>query len=138
MVVIILISTNLSEKYGKKGVLLAVSGIISIIGFVVTYIVPINEGNKIYLAIIPVVCVGTFAALYEGSYWPAISIICNQRNIAKEVEKGEDDKRIINLSGIAFGIAIAVNNIGLASFPILFGWINSPPSKETYNQSLIV
>ena len=37
-------------------------------------------------------------------------------------------KRMPNLSGIAYGITSTATNIGLAVFPLLYGYINNNPS----------
>lgn len=41
------------------------------------------------------------------------------------------------LSSVAFGIANAINNIGMAIYPILFGWINTPASESSYVTSTL-
>jgi hypothetical protein len=41
------------------------------------------------------------------------------------------------LSGVAFGITNAINNIGLGLWPILYGWINTPASRESYQTTIL-
>jgi len=64
------------------------------------------------------------------------------KQIEKEmIEKQREEnkpKRTPNISGIAYGIVNTANNIGLSLFPILFGYINTPPSLESYNKSVLV
>jgi len=61
-----------------------------------------------------------------------------EKKLIQEQREQNLPKRKPNVSGIAYGIVNTVNNIGLSLFPILFGTINTPPSKESYTNSVIV
>lgn len=132
--------SNLTDKYGKKGIMLMTAGILSVIGYVVMYFVEANMHNNYYVAILPIAFIGVWFGLYQAAYWPSISIIVS--NAVKRIKinaqlEGKEDSTDDRLSGVAFGITNTINNIGLACFPILYGYINTPPSHDSYKTSTL-
>lgn len=120
IVVFLFLFSLYTEKYGKKGVMLFTSGILSIIGYILIYAIPITEENKYIVALVPCIFIGIWFSIYSASYWSSISLVVPD-----------------HLNGIAFGITNTTNNIGMALYPILFGWLNTPPSGNSYEKSTL-
>jgi MFS family permease len=70
--------------------------------------------------IVPYVIFGIWFAMYSAAMWPAIPMI---------VEK--------HMMGMAYGLVNAANNLGLALYPFLFGYLNSANTPEAYDHSIL-
>lgn len=85
------------------------------------YFIKSNGPDHIIVGLIPVFCIGVWFSLFEASFWSSIAIMCPEKTL-----------------GVAYGIANTANNIGLAFMPLLYGWLNTPASYESYEASTIV
>ena len=70
--------------------------------------------------VFPYCIFGIWFAMYSAAMWPAIPMI---------VEK--------HMMGMAYGLVNAGNNLGLALYPFLFGYLNGPNTPEAYDNSII-
>jgi len=141
--------SSFTQKWGMKGQMLFVAGILSIFGYLLIYFLPANENDAYYIALLPIFIVGCWFSLFEAAYWSSISIMCLPENLhkgqarkkleiqnmnsnkdnssnPKEVEKKllqdqrdqNQQERMPDISGVAYGIVNTSNNIGLCLFPL--------------------
>ena len=177
--VLVLIFSAYTDKFGKKGIMLAACGLVSILAYILTYFFEVNGSNNFYVACIPVCMIPIFIALYESTVWSSLSLFCDldstydfskqEKKSVKKIQQArmEDDEacatgtsslvsepmlqrkrsnsvesieclRKPKISGIAYGIAGTFQNIGLAIYPFIYGWINKEPSKDSYNKCILI
>ena len=79
------------------------------------------DKNCGYLLLIPFISFGLFFAIYSSAIWPAVPMVVEKKMI-----------------GMAYGLINAANNIGLAFYPFVFGYINVGGKSEDYNNSIWV
>lgn len=99
------------------------------------YFLDADKDSGQYLALIPVGFIGMWFGIYQAAYWPGISLLVEDHVKRKNEAEGKGAVDDGVLSSIAYGIVNAVNNIGMAIYPFLYGWINNVPSKGTYKSS---
>jgi MFS family permease len=121
IIVGVIIWSNLTQRIGKKGLLLLFSGVISSGCYILMYFIKSNGPDHLIVGLIPVFLIGIWFSLFEASFWSSIAIMCPEKTL-----------------GVAYGIANTANNLGLALMPLLYGWLNTPPSYESYEASTIV
>ena len=78
--VLVLLFSAYTDKFGKKGIMLAVSGFVAVLGYLLTYFIEGNGSNHFYVACIPVFMIAIFISLYEATVWSSISILCDLEN----------------------------------------------------------
>lgn len=139
VIVFLLIFSNLTARIGCKGFMLLAASFLSVACYGSMWILSITVGQSQALAWVPVVGVGMWFGIYQAAYWPGISIVVDQavQNRRKKLGLPGGSNSETTLSGVAFGITNAINNIGLGLWPLLFGYINSPPSQESYETSTL-
>ena len=71
------------------------------------------------LLLVPYILFGLFFAIYSSAIWPAVPMVVEKKMI-----------------GMAYGLINAANNIGLALYPFVFGYINVGGKSEDYNKSI--
>ena len=113
----LLLFSNLTGNYGKKGYMLVASSQISQFSAIILYFLPQDCG---LLLIIPYTLMAIWFSLYSAAMWPAIPMVVPKK-----------------MMGVAYGLVNAGNNQGLAFYPFLFGKINSPNTPEAYDNSVI-
>lgn len=59
-------------------------------------------------------------SLYSAAMWPAIPLVVESK-----------------MMGVAYGLINAGNNLGLALYPFIFGYINGANTPQAYDHSMI-
>ena len=100
----LLVFSQVTEKFGLKAKLLVFSSLLSIGSMICLYMFPARSGPVL---IVPYIIFSLFFAIYSSVMWPAVPMTVNKKMV-----------------GFAYGLINAANNIGLALYPFLFGYIN--------------
>lgn len=80
VMVVLLIFSNLTQKYGKKGLMLLISSSLSVITFGLVYFIPINGKDSIGYSLIPAILIGIYFGIYQAAYWPSIAMIVDRKS----------------------------------------------------------
>ena len=87
--VLLLLFSAYTDKFGKKGIMLAFAGFLSIVGYILTYFFEVNGSNNYYIACIPACMIPAFISLYESTVWSSLSILCDFENTYDFSKKGK-------------------------------------------------
>jgi MFS family permease len=120
VVIGLIVFSNFTQKFGKKGIMLVTSGVLCILSLATMYFVEVDASDSGQLALVPVVCFGIWFAMFDACRWPAISMIVTPE-----------------LSAIAFGLANAVNNFTQTAYQVLWANINAHPSSASYKECVM-
>ncbi len=103
---------GLVDRFGRRATMMMVGSLMMIPCYLImgfTFIPPI----------IPMILLGAAFVLVPAAMWPSIPLIV--------------DKKIV---GTAFGVMTQIQNIGLALFPILNGWLRE--ATKSYSASMVM
>lgn len=92
------------DKFGKRVLLMCLSSIILIIGFITSMLMP--PCHQCYNEVYPLVLVGIGFMIYTSTIWGSIPYVVPPAAV-----------------GTAFGLATAIQNIGLCIAPVVVGYI---------------
>jgi MFS family permease len=94
----------LIDKFGKRALLSCLSSFILIIGFSSSMMMP--ECDKCYNELYPLILTGIGYSIYASAIWGSVPYVVKANSV-----------------GTAFGIATAIQNIGLCIAPLIVGMI---------------
>ena len=117
-IILIPISSFLTQALGYKGVLLFVSNFIGMVCFLTFLILPPKPNVVLHLILL--IGLGLFSSLLLAIIWPCMTLVVSARGCA-----------------IALGMATTIQNLLIFSLPLYFGYINKPRSVASYNLSMI-
>lgn len=92
------------DKIGKRALLICLSSVILIIAFTSSMMMP--ECHQCYNEMYPLVLVGIGYSIYAAACWGSVPYVVDPNSV-----------------GTAFGIATAIQNIGLVIAPTIVGMI---------------
>lgn len=92
------------DKVGKRALLICLSSVILIIAFTSSMMMP--ECHQCYNEMYPLILVGIGYSIYAAAIWGSVPYVVDPNSV-----------------GTAFGIATAIQNIGLVIAPTLVGMI---------------
>lgn len=98
------------DKFGRRVIFITISNLILILAFSISIIIPDTEGSK--LEIVPLVLVGIGYTVYCGVIWGSMPYTVPPQTV-----------------GTAFGIATAIQNIGLVVAPYIVAYIKENTTK---------
>jgi MFS family permease len=120
VVIALIFFSNFTQKYGRKGIMLVISGVLCTFSLALMYFVEVDASDSGSVAIVPVVFFGIWFAMFDSCRWPAISMLVGPE-----------------LSAIAFGLANAVNNFTQTAYQFLWASINANPSSASYKECIL-
>ena len=92
------------DKFGKRAFLVCLSSVILIIAYTASMMMP--ECHKCYNEVYPLVLTGIGYSIYAAAIWGSVPYVVNPAQV-----------------GSAFGMATAIQNIGLVVAPTAVGYI---------------
>lgn len=103
---------HLVDKFGKRATMMIIGSLIMIPSHTLLGVTTINP-------IYPMIALGAAFVLVPAAMWPSIPLIVRKERV-----------------GTAFGVMTAIQNIGLALFPLLNGFLRD--LTQTYTASMIM
>ena len=94
----------LIDKIGKRGFIISLSSLILISGYTASMLMP--ECNQCYNEVVPLVILGLGFSIYCSAIWGSIPYVVRPSSV-----------------GTAFGIATAIQDVGLVITPTIVGKI---------------
>ena len=88
------------DKYGKRAFIISLSSVVLIVAFITSIFLP--ECDKCYNEVVVLVLVGIAYSIYASAIWGSIPYVVNPNTI-----------------GTAFGLCMAIQNIGLSIAPTI-------------------